>query len=442
MSFKRFSFTLAVSILFATSMHAKVWTLDECIVYAMENNISLQKAGLSRMESNETYLSSKSALFPSLSFNTTQNVAYNPWRANGTSMVEGGHVESSSSTTSYNGSYSVGANWIVWDGNRNHNAVRKNALLEMESEQDSISIARKLEEQIVTLYIQILYSEEAVGVNKASLDAARRNEERAIKMVEVGAMSRAECSQLTATRAQDEYNVVQAESNVRNYKRQLKALLQIIDDEPFDVVDIKVTDAMALQAIPSLQSVYETAKCNRPEMRKAQLAVQSAEIQQRVAKSQRYPTVSMNASASTQNSTMANKMWGEQLRSNFNLGAGVSVSVPIFDQRQSRTAINKANIQRQTALLDVQNQETTLYSNIENYWIQANNNQNQYKAAKVSTTAANDSYQLLSEQFAVGLKNIVELQDGKVRLLTAQQNELQSKYMTILDIRMLELYKK
>ena len=150
----------------------------------------------------------------------------------------------------------------------------------------------------------------------------------------------------------------------------------------------------------------------------------------------------MSASVGTTNTSLGKNKWNEQVRNNFNVGGGVTVSVPILDQRAARTALNKANIQRQSALLDVKNAETTLYSTIENYWIQANNNQSQFKAAKVSSSAAQESYDLLSEQFAVGLKNIVELQDGKTRLLTAKQSELQSKYMTILDIKMLELYGK
>ena len=144
----------------------------------------------------------------------------------------------------------------------------------------------------------------------------------------------------------------------------------------------------------------------------------------------------------TTNSSLSKNAWGDQIRSNFNVGGGLTVSVPIFDQRASRTAINKANIQRQTALLDILDKETALHSTIESYWIDANNYQSQFKAARVSSSAAKDSYDLLSEQFAVGLKNVVELQDGKTRLLTARQNELQAKYSTILALQMLEFYQK
>lgn len=435
-------FGIALLAVFSLAAQARTWTYEECLQYALDNNITLKKAGLTRQSQAETTLSSKAALLPSLSFSTSQNVSYQPWKANGSATIQNNEIQTVSSTTSYNGSYNLGANWTVWNGNRNTNQVKLNALAENEAELDSITSARTIEERIAQLFVQILYSKEAVNVNKATLEAAKVNENRGLEMVKVGTMSKADCSQLTAQRAQDEYSVIQSESNVRDYKRQLKALLQLTDDEDFDVTSSIPTDAMALQAIPSLSSVYNAALENRPEIKRAQLSVESADVQMKLAKGQRMPTVSLNAAVSTNNSSMSNNNWADQIKTNFNAGAGVSVSVPIFDQRSSRTAINKANIQKQTALLDIKDKQTTLYSTIENYWIQANNNQSQYKAAKVSTESAQTSYDLLSEQFAVGLKNIVELQTGKTRLLSAQQSELQSKYMTILNIQMLEFYKK
>lgn len=202
------------------------------------------------------------------------------------------------------------------------------------------------------------------------------------------------------------------------------------------------TDGMALQAVPTMSSTYNQALENRPELRRALLSVQSAELQGKIAKAQRMPTVSMSASVGTSTNSLSTSGWADQMKTRLNTGAGVTVSVPILDQRSTRTAINKANLQKQEALLDIRDKQTALYSTIENYWIQAENYQNQYKAAKVSTQSAKDSYDLLSEQFALGLKNIVELQEGKTRLLSAQQSELQAKYMTILNIKMLEFYKK
>ena len=89
----------------------------------------------------------------------------------------------------------------------------------------------------------------------------------------------------------------------------------------------------------------------------------------------------------------------------------------------------------------MKDKQTTLYSTVENYWLQAVTNQNKFKAAQVSTQSAQVSYDLLSEQFRLGLKNIVELMTGKDNLLKAQQNELQSKYLAILNLNMLNFYK-
>ena len=105
-----------------------------------------------------------------------------------------------------------------------------------------------------------------------------------------------------------------------------------------------------------------------------------------------------------------------------------------------KTAINKAQLQRINYELELKDKQTQLYSTIENYWIQASTNQSMFKAAKVSTESAVTSYELLSEQFRLGLKNIVELLTGRDNMLKAQQSELQSKYLTMLNLNMLNFY--
>lgn len=431
---------LGAFFLSSISIQAKKWTYEECLDYCLTNNISLQKLGLTRQTALETLKSSQAALFPSLNFTTNQNVAYQPWKQGMT--VQNNEIQTVTKKTSYNGAYTLGGSWTVWNGNRNHNQVKLNDLSEQAAAEDSVVKARNLEEQLALLFVKILYSEEAVKVSQQTLEASKVNEERGKEMVRVGSMSKADLSQLTSQRAQDEYGLVQSESNVRNFKRQLKALMQITDEEEFEVVGGEATEAMALQAIPSVQSVYELAIVNRPEIKRARLAIESADIQKRIASAQHLPTVSLNASATTNSSSQNNNAWGTQLKNGFNLGGGFSINVPIIDQRAAKTAVNKANIQKQQAILDIRDKETTLYSTISDYWIQAYNNQQQYKSAKASSESAQESYNLLSEQFNLGLKNVVELQEGKMRLLNALQSELQAKYTAIICIKMLELYRR
>lgn len=423
------------------AQETKKWTLKECIDYALENNIQLKKNSIKKLSSHEDVLQSQADLLPSLSASTSQSVTYRPWPESGSATVANGYVQTSVDKVYYNGSYGVNANWTVWNGGRNTNTIKMNKMAEEMAELDSAVTANNIQEQIVQLYVQILYSNEAIEVNKENLETCKKNEERGQTMVEVGKMSKADLAQLTAQRAQAEYNVVEAETSVKNYKRQLKQLLQLTD-VPFDVVIPETTDEMALQEIPALNDIYQQALANRPEIRNALLGIESSDLNISLAKAQRLPTIGLNASAVTNTSSMSDNAWGTQLKTNFNLGAGVSVSVPIFDNRQTKTAINKAILQKQSYLLDLENERTNLYSTIENYWLQAETNQSRFKAAKISTESAQTSFDLLQEQFRLGLKNIIELMNGKDNLLTAKQNELQSKYLTILNIEMLKFYGK
>lgn len=424
-----------------TECAARQWSLKDCIDYALANNIQLQKAKVQQLSALEDIKQSQSALLPSLSLSTSQNVSYNPWPEQGSAMIAGNKVQADVKKVYYNGSYSLSGNWTVWNGGQNTNTVKLNKLAAEQARLDSAVTANNVLEQIAQLYVQILYSDEAISVTKESLKTSQANEERGKTMVSVGKMSKADLAQLTAQRAEDEYSIVEAESNLRNYKRQLKQLLQIADNDEFDVVIPSTTDEMALKDVPALNDVYAASLTQRPEIQNAKLGIESSYLSVKIAKAGKMPTVGLNAGLSTSTTSMSQNGWGNQMKNNFTVGGGVTVSIPLFDNRKTKTAVNKAMLQKENYMLDLQDKQTTLYSTVENYWLQAVNNQNKFKAARVSTESAQASYELLSEQFNQGLKNIVELMTGKTNLLQAQQNELQSKYLAILNLNMLDFYR-
>ena len=420
----------------------KKWTLQECIDYAMSNNISLQKNHISKYSAMEDVEQSRAELLPSLNANTSQNIVYRPFISSGKSTVANGYVQSSVDKVYYSGSYGINANWTIWNGNRNKNTIRLNELSVQQAEIDSITTARNIEERIVQLYVQILYSHEAIAVSKQSLEASKLNEQRGKTMVEVGKMSKADLAQLTAQRAQDEYNVVAAESAVKNYMYQLKQQLELTDAADFDIVFPEFSDALALEDIPALTSVYLQALDNRPEIKSALIAIESSDVNIDIARAGKSPTVGLSGGLGTNTTSMSNDGWGYQLKTNLDFTVGATVSIPILDNRQTRTSINKAKFQREQSILDLKDKQKTLFNTIESYWIDATTNQSKFKAAQVATQSQEASYELLSEQFRLGLKNIVELMTGKTNLVQAQQNELESKYLTIFNIYMLKFYQR
>ena len=432
----------SVAVLMSATMSAqpKQWTLQECLDYAMQNNITLQRSKLQQRSAVEDVKGAKAALLPSLSASTNQSVGFRPWQDAGTTTVTNGTVNTRVNKTYYNGSYGLNASWTVWNGNRNRNQVKLNQLNEQQAEMDVQEAANSIQERIAQLYVQILYLTEAVKVNEESLKTARKNEERGQEMVNVGKMSKADLAQLTAQRATDEYNIVEAQTQVRNYKLQLKQLLEITDGVEFDVVIPTATDEQALAEVPALMGVYEQALATRPEIQSAQMAVKSGDVSIAIAKAGKLPTINMTAGIGTGTNSLSNNGWGTQFKSNVDASAGVSVGIPLIDQRQTKTNVAKARLQRESNVLALQDEQKQLYQTIENYWLDATTNQQKFRAAKLSVDSEQQSYNLLQEQFQLGLKNIIELMTGKDRLLQAEQNKLQSKYMTILNLQMLRFY--
>ena len=418
----------------------KKWTLQDCIDYAMENNITLKKSQLQKQSATEELKGAKAALLPTVSASTNQSLGYQPWKDTGMSYVTNGTVNTKVDKTSYNGSYSVSGQWTVWNGGRNTNTVKLDRLAEQEAELSTRETANTIQERIAQLYSQILYLDENVKVNEQMLETSKKNEERGWEMLNVGKMSKADLAQLSAQRANDEYGIVETRSQLLNYKLQLKQLLEITDETAFDVAVPEIGEERILAEIPALQTVYEEALLSRPEIERSQLSVKSSEVSVSIAKAGWMPNVSLTGGVTTSTNSLSGNGWGSQFKSNVNTQLGVGVSMPIYDGRSTKTAVNKAKIQQLQAQLDLQDLQKTLYSDIQQFWLNAVNNQEKYKAAKSSVESAQQSYDLLSEQFRLGLKNIVELLSGKDNLLNAQQNQLQSKYLTLYNQQMLAFY--
>lgn len=434
---------MCAALAIAASMQAQhQWTLEECIAYARENNITLKKAKLQQQQAEEEVKGSRAALLPSLSGSTNHSIGYRPWQDNGTTTVTNGMVNTKIDKSYYNGSYGLNAQWTVWNGNKNRNTLKQNKLKAEQAGFEAEVTANSIQEQLAQLYVQILYLSESLKVTEQSLETSKKNEERGQQMLEVGKMSKADVAQLSAQRAADEYNIVESRANIIKYKVQLKQLLELNGAEEFDIVVPETNDQMALANIPSLQATYEQALANRPEMKSSELSVKSSELSIKMAQAGKLPTVNLTGGLGTSTNSLSNKGWGNQIKTNFDASAGVTVNIPIFDQRQTKTATNKARIQREQAILDMQDQQKQLYQTIENYWLDAETNQMKLRSAIATEESEQQSYNLLQEQFQLGLKNIVELMSGKDKLLNAQQARLQSKYQTILALEMLKFYSR
>ena len=332
-------------------------------------------------------------------------------------------------------------NWTVWNGGVNHKNVEaqevSNEITRLNTETSELSI----QEQIVQLYVQIMYTREAVKVNQSLEKTAKEQYNRGSMMFQEGQMSQADLVQLEAQYASAQYDVVSIESQLQNYVRQLKNLLQLDMNVDFQITGEIPSDDAAMTIIPSAQEVYEQALLTRPEIRGAEKGIESAELQYNIAKRGYYPTIGLNAGISDSHNSGSQNSVGTQMKNNLNMSASVSLSVPIWDQRRTSTNKQKALLQKTTAQLDLEDKKNSLSSTIEQFWLNAVTNQNKFITAKAKCKSQEASYKLVNEQFNNGLKNVVDVLQSRDNTLSAEQDKLQSKYTFLLNLQLLKFYK-
>ena len=426
-------------LLAGTTFAQQAWTLQECLDYALKHNIQVQKNRISEERGEVTLWQDKGALFPSLSFSTSHSVGYRPF-TEVMSVVQGTQVTNTRNNVTYQGSYGLNASVTLWNGGINYKNIKEqelqNRITALTTEQSELSI----QEQIAKLYVQIMYTREAKRVNEQLLSTAQSQYDRGVEMMKQGQLAKADVTQLEAQLNSAQYSVVNSETLLANYKRQLKALLELDLNTPFDVAGNVPSDEQVLALVPSAQEAYAKALEVRPEIKSAELDIEAADMQLNIAKRGYLPTIGISASLGSNLSSGSDQKWGEQMKTNLNMSAGLNFSVPIFDNRRNASNVKTAKLQQLSSKLDLQDKKNTLSSTIEQYWLDANNGQQNYIAAKARVKSQEASYELLNEQFQNGLKNIVDVLQGRDNVLSAEQDMLQSKYMALLNIQLLKFY--
>ena len=199
-----------------------------------------------------------------------------------------------------------------------------------------------------------------------------------------------------------------------------------------------LSDENVLSPLPAKRDVYVSALALRPEIEASKLNVNASELGIDIAKSGYLPTLS--AGIGTNHTSGSDFTFSEQVKNGWNNSIGLSVSVPIFNNRQTKSAVQKAKLQYETSMLSLLDEQKALYKTIEGLWLDANSAQQRYAAANEKLKSTQISYNLISEQFNLGMKNTVELLTEKNNLLQAQQEQLQAKYMAILNTQLLKFY--
>lgn len=403
------------------------WSYDDCVDIAIANNPDIRRTIISILQAEQDIESAKDAYLPTVDFATSQGFTNYPKPADGRNA------------NAYNSSYGVNASWTVWEGNARKYRLESSRLMRRQQELAGEDLVKELKLQILRAYLNIMYSHEAVAIAKQTLEVSTAQAERARKLMEAGRSSIVEVAQIESQRAQDEYNVVEAESSLASYKMTMKQLLALGIDDDFEIDRTAFPDGAVNELLPSMDATYRAAQSWLPELRSNELSKDIYANDVKVAKAGRMPNVALQGGLGT-GYTSGGRSWSWQMSRGFNEYIGLSLSVPIFDGNKTRRAVAKANIAALEYDVNRDNLLDDLSQTIENLYIEARSARARYESGIARLAAMEETDRLVNRQFELGAVNPLDLLTAHNNLLSARLEQLQNKYMAILSTKTIQFY--
>lgn len=414
---------------FAQTLPQK-WTLQDCFDYAKENNIQLQILQKDIDISDQNLLLAMAARYPNLSATTSQNFT-NSKNAN---PVVGGFETQSS----FAGRFGVSSNMVLYQGGSIKNNIFSQQLAVQAANLNVRQAMNDLTIQITQAYLNILLSKESITALQNVVATSQAQYDNGQILFKAGSIAKNALVQLEATLATDQFNLVNAQNQLRQDELTLKQILQLPSGYNFQVAD--VPDISVPGEITDLQTVQDSALQNRPEVKIGENSLKQADVQLKQARTSGLPTVSAGASLTSGYSNQTPEKYTSQLNDNFFQQVGITVGIPIFSNRTTKTNEEKAKIAIDQSNLDLKDTKLVLSQQVEQAYIGLLNAKAQYKAAQTQFSANEENYRVANEELKLGAANMVDFLVQKNQFIQAQQALIQAKYNVILNHGIYEFY--
>jgi outer membrane protein len=416
---------IALEIFSQTPNYPAAWTLDNCIEYAKENNISINSLRLSKNAAQQDLLQAKDAKYPNLSGTVSQGLfALNGSDGLHLTGAQSQNIGANSSMTLYHADYIK------------NNEISKNILVQMadlsvQESQNNITL------NITQAYLNILMNQENIISLENVLKTTQTQLKQGDQLYKAGSLSKLNYLQIQSQVAQDQYNLTSAQNNLRTNTVNLKQILQLPSHYDFQIV--KPDSIIVEDQLKPLEDIQNIAQNQRPEVKYSELNVENSNTNLKIAKASVQPTLSLVGNIST-NYSNGNGNYFNQLGNNFYMPIGLSLGIPIYNNRIYKTQIEKSKIAIEQANLDLQNTKTILNQQVEQSYINLQNALSQYDSALKQMDISKQSYDIVNAQMKLGSIDYVQLQQQRLLYIQSVQNYLQAKYTAVLNKQIYEFY--
>jgi outer membrane protein len=415
--------------------NTKIWSLQECIDYANEHNLEIQMRQVNINKQEVALNTSQNKRLPNLTANSSQSFSF----GRSPSGYDNTYQERNSKSTQFSASTVI----PVFTGFLISSEIEANKLDLMAVSAELEKAKENMEINITTMYLQILYSKEILGITKRQSELSHEQLERVKRLFENGRASEAQIYEVEAQLANDELNIVQAASDLQMSILTLTQALELPAPEGFDVAEPDDVTAFTLARQPD--AIYETALTTRAAIRVEELRLQSSEKYIKMALSSFYPTLSFNAGYSNNYYLISGSetpSFSNQFKNNKNEYFGLYLNIPIFNRYSTRNYVKTARLNMQLQELQLENTKKTLYKEIQQAYYNAVTSGEKFKSADAAYKSTEKSFGYMKEKLDNGRATMYEYNDAKTSMTKAQSNSIQAKYDFILRKKILDFYER
>jgi len=436
--------TIFISTLVGNSFAQEKWSLEDCIMYAFENNIQIKQQQLNAQTYDNTLFQSKMNLLPNLNANGNYSQSFGRALDATTYRFSDQTIKSSS--------FSVSSAVTLFNGLQQYNTVKQNEFNLLATIQDAERLKNDIALLIAAGYLQILMDLELLENAENQLEITQQQVDRTNKLVKAGSLAKGSLLEIQSQAASEELRVISAQNSLEIAYLTLTQYLDLDSAEGFEIIVPDFEQIVDQPLSMTIASVFDEARSFLPQIKSAEYMLESARMNVNLAKGARSPRLTLSGSYGSSYSDIRKLIdpvtlsqqdypFGDQMKDNANTVIGLGMSVPIFNGYMVNTYISNARLGLTSSRLQLENTENILYKDIQKALTDAIAARKRYFATEQALIAMEESFRYTEERFEVGLVNTVDYNLEKNRLTATQSDLLQSKYDFIFRTKILDFYR-
>jgi outer membrane protein len=420
------------------SAQTKQWTLEDCIRYAVEHNITIKKMEIQKNVAEVDLNTAQMSRLPNLSAGVGQ-----VWNFGRTQISDGTYETNIKTQTS--GSLSVRSSIPVFTGFRIPNEIAKNKM-ELRAATENLEKAKEdLSLSIASLFLQAMFNKELLQINKNQLELSELQVQRTEILVDAGKVPSSQLYDIKAQVANDKVSVIEAENNLNLSLLDLRQSLELERNTEFDIFVPEIKDVVSenVNSVQPVNIVFDNALQVKPVVKAQEYMVESAEKSLQIAKSGYLPTLSLDLDYGTSYYHIygkSNVPFSNQINNNTGENIRLSLSIPIFNRFSVRNQVRNARFNIENQQLTLENVKKDLYKEIQTAYLNAVAAQGKYKASQEAVASTSESFKYAQERYEIGKSSVFEFNESKTKLIRSQLEEAQAKYDYIFRAKILDFY--